>query len=263
MTLRCRPLACVFLIFVVMFIAKKEVAAGSLSSAPRPASHEQLRLREKWFRKGRTVPGRATAELLHRAQQQKLRQRAARAQIEAFSDANNGVKPWVALGPAPLSSNASGSLGEQDYGPVAGRATAVVVDPGDPTGNLVYVAGAYGGLWKSTNAAAGNIADVTWMPLLDQAETLAEGAVALQPAAEENGVANVILVGTGEANNATDSYYGQGILRASDAGAHWSLISSANNGARPCHGLAFSKIAFSTSNPNLVVAGVAASNMGI
>jgi large repetitive protein len=262
MTLRCRPLACVFLIFIVMSIAKKEVAAGSLSSAPRPASREQLRLREKWFRKGRTMPGRATAALRHRAQQQKFRQRAARARFEAFSDANNGVKPWVPLGPAPLSSNATGSLGEQDYGPVVGRATAVVVDPGDPTGNLVYVAGAYGGLWKSANAAAANVADVAWTPLLDDQATLAVGAIALKPTIP--GVpAGVILVGTGEANNAPDSYYGLGILRSSDGGAHWTLITSANGGARPFRGLAFSKFAFSTSNPNLVVAAVAASNMGV
>ena len=58
---------------------------------------------------------------------------------------------WTPLGPAPLASDASG-LGVQDYGPVAGRATAVAIDPADASGNTVYVGGAYGGVWKSTNA---------------------------------------------------------------------------------------------------------------
>jgi hypothetical protein len=50
---------------------------------------------------------------------------------------------WTPLGPAPLASDASG-LGVQDYGPVAGRATAVAIDRADTTGNTVYVGGAYG-----------------------------------------------------------------------------------------------------------------------
>jgi hypothetical protein len=40
----------------------------------------------------------------------------------------------------------------QDYGLVAGRVTAVVVDPADGTGNTVSIGGAYGGAWKSNNA---------------------------------------------------------------------------------------------------------------
>ncbi|HLK33000.1 MAG TPA: hypothetical protein VKT29_07910, partial [Terriglobales bacterium] len=68
----------------------------------------------------------------------------------------------------------------------------------------------------------------------------------------------VILVGTGEPNLALDSYYGLGILRSSDGGAHWSLITAADSGAKPFAGLGFSKIAFSTDHPNLAVA--AASN---
>lgn len=50
---------------------------------------------------------------------------------------------WTPLGPAPLASDAGG-LGVQHYGPVAGRATAVTVDPADASGNTVYVGGTYG-----------------------------------------------------------------------------------------------------------------------
>ena len=43
---------------------------------------------------------------------------------------------WTPLGPAPLASDATG-LGVQDYGPVAGRATAVAVDPADGTSEVL------------------------------------------------------------------------------------------------------------------------------
>ena len=68
---------------------------------------------------------------------------------------------------------------------------------------------------------------------------------------------NTVLVGTGEPNNATDSYYGLGILRSTSAGAPgtWTLISGATSG-QSFHGLGVSKIAFNTSNPAQVVAGI-------
>src|SRR5207237_2159249 len=47
---------------------------------------------------------------------------------------------WTPLGPAPLASDATG-FGQQDYGWVSGRATAVAVDPADATGNTVYIGG--------------------------------------------------------------------------------------------------------------------------
>ena len=141
-------------------------------------------------------------------------------------------------------------MDEQDYGPVSGRVTAIAVDPNDATGNTVYIGGANGGVWKSTNAAASDATVVTWTPLTDQQASLATGAIAVQP-----GKPQVILVGTGEANLALDSYYGLGILRSSDSGAHWNLITAADGGHAPFAGLGFSRIVFSTDHPNLVVAG--------
>ena len=86
------------------------------------------------------------------------------------------------MGPAPLASDATG-LGVQDYGPVAGRATAVAVDPADGSGNTVYIGAAYGGVWKSSNAGAlsPNPSSVTWTPLTDDQPTLAVGSIAIQP----------------------------------------------------------------------------------
>jgi len=164
---------------------------------------------------------------------------------------------WVPLGPAPLASDATGD-GAQDYNWVSGRATSVLMDPADTTGNTVLLGGAYGGLWKSTNAGSlnSNPAAVTWKALIDDQPTLAVGAIALKP-----GNSQVILVGTGETNSSEDSYYGLGILRSPDGGATWTQITG--KGQPPDQtflGIGFSKIAFSTANPNLVVAATAGDN---
>ena len=152
----------------------------------------------------------------------------------------------------------------QDYNWVSGRATSVAIDPADSTGNTVFVGGAFGGIWKSTNAGplSANPASVTWTPLIDDQATLAVGAIAIQPG--NSNVANsVVLVGTGEANSSADSYYGIGILRSTNGGTSWSTITqSADSSPRRFAGMAVSKIAYSTTNPSLAVAAFAGSALG-
>ena len=107
--------------------------------------------REAWFRRGRTVKGKSAAALFYRAYQQKMKLRAARLTRGAATMAPFGAgSGWSPLGPTQFSSQSNGA--SQDYGFVSGRVTAVAVDPSDTTGNTVYVGGAYGGVWKSTNA---------------------------------------------------------------------------------------------------------------
>jgi hypothetical protein len=96
----------------------------------------------------------------------------------------------------------------QDYGPVAGRVTAVAIDPADPTGNTVYIGAAQGGVWKSTNAAYGAANNVAWAPLTDNQATLSIGSIAIQLQQIPDATKSVILAATGEANNSADSYYG-------------------------------------------------------
>jgi hypothetical protein len=211
--------------------------------------------RQEWFMKGRTLKGESSAELRMRAYRQKLALRAKREQQAANRDGR--VTPpfshltWTSLGPSPIDSDPTGN---QSYGDVTGRVSAIAVDRTDSTGNTVYVGAASGGVWKSQNAA-GPLANVTWTPLTDQQPSLAVGSIAIQP-----GNPNVVLVGTGEGNNSADSYYGIGFLRSTDGGQTWTSITSANNGTRPLRGLAIEQIAFSTANPNLVVAATASSS---
>jgi len=220
---------------------------------------EQSARQEEWFLRGRGGSGESSAILRYRAYRQKLRLRQLREHGRKFT-ANLPANPWTPLGPAPLASDASGD-GQENYNWVSGRATAVAADPADPTGNTVYAGGAYGGLWKSTNAGPLTQAhpeNVVWTPLIDDQPTLAVGAIAIQP-----GSTDVVLVGTGEANSSTDSYYGLGILRSADAGSTWTLISSDSTSTRPFAGMGFSKIAFSTAAPNLVIAATTATSQGI
>ena len=201
--------------------------------------------RSDWMMRGRTAPkGQSAAALRLRAHQQKMAMRAQRAAAFKAGIAKNttSTTPWVALGPAPL-------VSDQNFdGLVTGRATAVAIDPSDSTGNTVYIAGASGGVWKSTNAANAVAANVTWTPLTDQQASLTAGAVSVK----SDG--SVVLVGTGEPDNAIDSYYGVGILRSTDHGSTWTLVPSADSGAHPFAGLGFTKFAWVPSSNTVVAA---------
>lgn len=264
MTLKCASLSVrlplLLLIFFVLLNGGQALWGQPDQDADRDGDHPQER--EQWFLHGRSVGGRPATELLRKAQQQRdgLRlQNLLRRQVRtaATAGALTPTPVWTEVGPAPL--NSVLNQGDpQDYGPVTGRATAVVVDQNDPTGNTVYLGGAYGGVWKSTTAATADTTKVFWTPIIDDQATTAVGAIAIQP-----GNSNLLLVGTGEANSSTDSYYGLGVLRSTDAGHSWTLISAANGGRRPFHGLAFAKIAFSSDDLNVVVAATAAASEGI
>jgi hypothetical protein len=210
--------------------------------------------RAEWNMRGREAPkGESAAALRLRAHQQKMGMRAQREAEAAKAPRSQAATPlangWVALGPAPLVSDSN------FYGMVSGRSTAVAIDPSDATGNTVYVAGAYGGVWKSTNAANAVVANVTWTPVTDQQASLANGAVSVKPDG------TVVLVGTGEPNNAIDSYYGVGILRSTNKGGTWTLIPSADSGAHPFAGLGVNKFAW-VPGSNTVVAATATSAKG-
>ena len=251
--------------YVQMLILVAIGLAAATTSAQLPEARgvqqpQRIVARENWQRQGRRVPGFNSAELRRRAVQQKLQMR-----VMQSGGLNITGAGWSSLGPLPLPSDASGT-GLQDYNWVSGRATAVAIDPNDPTGNTVLVGGAYGGVWKSVNAGAesANPASVIWASVTDDQATLAVGAIAVQPQlSNPNPNTSIILAGTGETNSSADSYYGLGILRSLNGGQTWTLISQDASGAHSFAGLGFSKIAFSSGNPNLVVAAAASASEGI
>lgn len=230
----------------------------------RPALNlrDRRQRQEARFQHGRRTRGESPAALRERAYEQKMQMSASRRIAASRVSGQISGSMWTSLGPAPLASDASGD-GQQDYGWVSGRVTAVAIDPADPTGNTVYIGGAYGGVWKSTNAALTGTANVNWSPLTDNQATLAVGAIAIQPQlTNPDPMKSVVLVGTGESSQSDDSYYGLGILRSADAGTTWTLIQADSAGSRSFAGMSFSKIAFSTVNPNVAVAGMTDTSEG-
>lgn len=227
---------------------------------------DHVQQRAGWFLRGRVVPGKSSAELRHRAYEAKMRARAYRSAGTQLDHADLQPPPpsggsWIPLGPVPLASDATG-IGEQNYNQVSGRSTAVAIDPADSTGNTVFIGGAQGGVWKSTNAATSVANNVTWTAIADDQSTLSIGSIAIQPG-NSNPANSVVLVGTGEADNSADSYYGLGFFRSINGGNTWSDITSANGGTYSFAGLGATRMAFSSANPNTVVAAMAATSEGV
>lgn len=144
---------------------------------------------------------------------------------------------WTELGPRPES--------DPNFGNVAGRLTAIAVDLGkDPTGNTVYLGGADGGLWYSTNALS---AAPTFTPIGDNQPSLAIGSIAL----DDSTTPTTIYVGTGEPNLSQDSYYGDGIFKSTDGGQTWTSGSGVD-----FVGSAVSRLLVDPANPQVLLAAM-------
>jgi hypothetical protein len=125
---------------------------------------------------------------------------------------------WSALGPVSIPNGQTDASAGQ-LSPVSGRVSAIATDPVNP--DIAYIGGAQGGVWKTRNALSPK---PHWEALTDHEASLAIGAIAIDPVNP-----NIIYVGTGEANRSCDSYYGQGILRSTDGGQHWTLLGTGGN----------------------------------
>jgi hypothetical protein len=227
-----------------------------------PASPAQLRRQAaRRFLRSRSILGHRAARQLAQARTAHQMMKLAPAAKSAYAPALLS-QPWHPLGPAQVSTNA--------YGLVTGRVTSIAADPSDSTGNTVYLGTTGGGVWKSTNAAGPPDA-TAFTPLTDDLSAFTSGSVAalsIGAVSVQPGATGVILAGTGDPNDALDSYYGAGLLRSADGGLTWSLISKSNdlsvNSLSNFYffGLAFAGFAWSTQTPNLVVAALSQSAEG-
>ncbi|NPA79479.1 MAG: hypothetical protein GXO29_00305 [Thermotogae bacterium] len=120
---------------------------------------------------------------------------------------HSGARPTVLtaefLGPRPM-------YGEYwSDGTVSGRISYVLPHPTDP--NIIYVAAASGGVWRTTDGGT------TWEPLTDGLPVLSSGALAFDPTDP-----NVIYYGTGEQHYCGWSCFpGDGLFVSTDAGNTW------------------------------------------
>ncbi len=172
---------------------------------------------------------------------------------------------WQPVGP--------GQIASQNYGSVTGRMTSVAIDPADATGNTVYLGSTGGGVWKSTNAA-GAASSVTFTPLTDTLPVFSAnaGGVAIPSlsigavSVNQGSGGDVVLAGTGDPNDATDSYYGEGILRSTDGGNTWTLAQQSDDGVAGHHsfvGLGVAGFAWSGTTPGVVVAAFSQAAEGV
>ncbi len=118
---------------------------------------------------------------------------------------------------------------------MGGRIADVEGIPGDT--NVVYVASASGGLWKTINGG------VTWKPIFERQGTLSIGDIALAPSNPE-----VVWVGTGESAVRNSVSFGDGVYKSTDGGKTWQHM-----GLKDTERV--SAIAIHPQNPDIVYIG--------
>lgn len=178
-------------------------------------------------------------------------------QVSAASDPSS-TAPWQPLGPAAVLT--------PSYGLVSGRVSSLALDPSDATGNTLFVGTTGGGVWRAVNAGTSSAANVAFTPLTDRPDGLVNahsGALSIGALSVQPGGTGVVLAGTGDPNDALDSYYGAGVLRSTDGGTTWSLIQYTADQNWAFNGEAFSGFAWSTVSPQLVVAAVSQAWEGV
>jgi len=121
---------------------------------------------------------------------------------------------WTAVGPAPIAGR-------------TGRIGGLAIDPSDPSGNTVYVGGASGGIWKTTDFLTTNPNGPTYIPLTDfgPSSGINVGGIAVF-ARNSDPNQSLIIAATGEGDTGTP---GVGFLISQDGGATWNLYDSTNN----------------------------------
>lgn len=145
--------------------------------------------------------------------------------------AQNGAQPK-----SPLET-AFSRLEWRSIGPaiMGGRIADVEGVPGDP--NVVYVATASGGLWKTTNGG------IKWTPIFERQGTISIGDIALAPNNPD-----VVWVGTGESNVRNSVSFGDGVYKSTDGGKTWQHM-----GLRDSERI--SAVAIHPQNPDVVYIG--------
>lgn len=131
------------------------------------------------------------------------------------------------------------------FGPnsTAGRIKSIIIHPETP--EVVYVAAAAGGVWKTTNGGE------SWRALFDDGNAIAMGSLCFEP-----GKPQVIYAGTGEQVTNSTIYLGAGLFRSEDGGETWTTVGLTNVGS-------FSRIYAHPKNPNLLMAACMNTNSGV
>jgi hypothetical protein len=165
-------------------------------------------------------------------QEAKLAQLPKNATLDAITAA------WTEIGPNPIP---NGQVQSGSQLAVSGRTVTIAVHPTNP--NIVYVGTAQGGLYRTTDGGT------TWTPMLDNALSLAIGAVAIAPSQPDT-----IYVGTGEPQFSSDSFFGAGLYRIDNASTA-SPIVTGPLGSSSFNGRAIGEIIVHPTDPATIFVG--------
>src|SRR3989449_7452242 len=165
-----RLVALFFALVICCFPALAQGTKIRSESGIAETDRDQPRQREQWFMHGRLIPGESAAALRYRAHAQKMQLRAeqaARMNTAIAAATTTAIGIWTPLGPAPLASDATG-FGQQDYGWVSGRATAVGGDSAPVRGDTRVIGGARRGIWQPNHAGppSPHSPNLCWPPRL-------------------------------------------------------------------------------------------------
>jgi photosystem II stability/assembly factor-like uncharacterized protein len=244
--------------------------APAVLSAQQPLLPRQsdsakiIQQRQEWFYQQRAYPHKhiPPGARLKAYQQLRKMQAVQRSQQQKQQTTTSATSPststtfatalssssWTLIGPQPTAYPPTSYI-------TSGRITALAVDPSNS--NIVYLGGAEGGVWKTTDGGT------TWTPLTDNQPSLAVGSIAIDPQNPQT-----IYVGTGEENFNFDAYFGAGILKSTDGGATWATIGTGPEdgpfGPKPYfYGGYVGSIAVDPQNSQVLLAAVSeVSNLG-
>ena len=188
---------------------KGDPDAGGQPVTGEGRENNEITARDQWFFHQRAYPSKLTAPgALARATSQTLALRRSSTDVAAAPTIT-----WSRLGPNPITPiGPDAEFNSGPYGgapPLSGRVSAIA--PAPSNANVVYLGGANGAIWKSTNGGA------NWTPLWSNTVgTFSVGSIAVNPTNY-----NDVWVGTGEANGSSDTYYGNGIFHSTNGGVSW------------------------------------------
>lgn len=201
-----------------------------------------------------TIPADAGIRMIEQLEREEARLAQLRASSGAEAEALDQQMVWAPIGPQPI---AGGFTFGAPRSNVSGRVSAIALDPRyDGVNNqTIYVGGAQGGVWKSTDNGA------NWTPLTDTQSSLAMGAIAVDPKNP-----NVIYAGTGESSSCGLCYYGAGLLKSTDGGATWTQITGPVSTVDPkvpaFLNAGFTNITIDPINTSVIFAGTGATAAG-
>ena len=136
----------------------------------------------------------------------------------AQPDAVVAGQSWVNLGPTDARIQKNGAV----YNGIdSGRAATIRVDPRNK--DVVYLASAWGGVWKTYNFTA---AQPQWSPITDTIGGLAVGAFEMDPNAPDT-----LYLGLGDSLDSSNA--GGAVYKSTDGGGSWTLMTARLSGMYP------------------------------